>query len=133
MGGVSTILTFGMTAAQFRTNVLCPLLPTAMSCSNIISNLQAVPEDLKPKGFYTFINASQTGIVAPTMDNTKTNFCPGTTSGVVYAQIFYAMPVFSPTWKLVGSVQWNNSTVHFVNAAATFKNEPFSVSKPPSC
>ncbi len=123
----------GVTAAQFRSTVLCPLLPSVMSCSNVVSNLQSVSEAVSPGGFYAFVNASQTGTISPTMDNTKTSFCPGTTGGVVYAQIFYAMPVFSPFWRLVNSVNWNGSLVHFISSAAAFKSEPYPTSKQPSC
>ena len=123
----------GLTAAQFRSTVLCPLLPTAMSCSNVISNLQPVSEAVSPGGFYAFVNATQTGTISPTMDTTQTSFCPGTTGGVVYAQIFYAMPVFSPFWRLVNSTNWNGSLVHFVSSAAAFKSEPYPTSQQPAC
>ncbi len=66
-----------LTATQFRTNLLCPLLPAAMSCSNVIVNLQTFSEAEYPGGFYSFVNSTQTGIVIPPLDNTKTSFCPG--------------------------------------------------------
>jgi Flp pilus assembly protein TadG len=124
----------GLTAAQFRTNLLCPLLPAVMSCSNIVTNIRTVSEDVAPNGFYAFVNANQSAVVAPAMDNTQTSFCPGSTGSVVYAQIYYAMPVFSPTWRAFGATLWNGLTVHFVTSAAAFKNEPFQgVSQSGNC
>lgn len=116
----------GLTAAQFRTQVLCPQLPATMSCSNIITNIQNVPEGTNPNGFYAFVNSSQTGVVPPTMDNNQTSFCPGSTGSYVYIQAYYAMPLISPIWLAVGSTSWNGSTVHFVSSYAAFKNEPFT-------
>ena len=123
----------GLTAAQFRTQILCPLLPGSMSCSSIVTNIQNVPEAISPAGFYTFVNANATAIIAPTMDNNVTSFCPGNAGSYLYIQVYYAMPVISPIWYAVASVNWNGSTVHFVSAASAFKNEPFQSSSQPGC
>ena len=114
-----------LTAAQFRTSVLCPLLPAAMSCNNIITNLQTVSEGAAPNGFYQFVNASQSWVVPPTMNNVQTTFCTGSAGTVVYAQVYYAMPIIVPA--LLGSVStsWNGQSVYFVGSYAAFKNEPF--------
>jgi Flp pilus assembly protein TadG len=123
----------GLTAAQFRTQTLCPLLPASMSCSNVITNIQNVPEAISPAGFYTYVNAGGTAIITPTMDNTKTSFCPGNAGSYVYIQVYYAMPVISPIWYAAASVNWNGGAAHFVSAAAAFKNEPFQSSSQPGC
>lgn len=123
-----------LTAAQFRTQILCPALPGSMSCANVVTNIVNVPEATAPGGFYAFLNASQTGIALPTaMDNTQTSFCPGTTGSYIYVQVYYAMPLLSPIWMAAASVTWNGSTVHFVGAAAAFKNEPFQLASQPGC
>jgi Flp pilus assembly protein TadG len=123
----------GLTAAQFRTQILCPLLPGSMSCSNIVTNIQNVPEAVSPAGFYTYVNANATAIISPTMDNNLTSFCPGNAGSYLYIQVYYAMPVISPIWYAVASVSWNGNTVHFVSAASAFKNEPFQSSSQPGC
>lgn len=115
----------GLTAGQFRTNILCPLLPAAMPCSNVITNLRSVSQDPSSTGFYAFVTADQSAIILPTMDNTQTNFCAGTTGTVIYAQVYYAMPVFSPAWRALGATMFNGALAHFVGAASVFKNEPF--------
>jgi Flp pilus assembly protein TadG len=123
----------GLTAAQFRTQILCPLLPGSMSCSSIVTNIQNVPEAVSPAGFYTYVNASATAVITPAMNNNLTSFCPGISSSNLYVQVYYAMPVISPIWYAVASVNWNGNTVHFVSAAAAFKNEPFQSSSQPGC
>ncbi len=119
----------GLTAAQFRTNVLCPLLPAVMPCANVITNLRSVAEDVSPNGFYQFVNSAQTAVIAPTMDNTKTNYCSGSGGTVIYAQVYYAMPAISYFWRTVGATTFNGVLVHMASAAAVFKNEPFQSSQ----
>lgn len=116
-----------LSADQFRANVLCPLLAPGISCSSIVTNIQTVSEGTSPGGFYAFVNANQTALVKPAMDNTKTAFCPGQNGSYVFLQVYYAMPVFSPTWLALGSTTWNGSTVHFISSTAAFKNEPFQI------
>jgi hypothetical protein len=45
----------GLTAAQFRTNLLCPQLPATIPCSGIIVNLETFSEASFPGGFYSFV------------------------------------------------------------------------------
>lgn len=114
-----------LTAAQFRTNVLCPLLPSTMSCSDIVTNIQIVPQASSPDGFYRFVNSDQSGIVKPTMDNSVTAFCTGKSGSVVYAQIYYAMPIVLLSILKLPAAVWNGRSVFFVGSYAAFKNEPF--------
>ncbi len=129
-GGVSGQ---SLTAAQFRSQVLCPLLPSMMPCSNVITNIQTVPEGTSPNGFYSFVNSDQSGIIVPAMDNNKTSYCIGTTGSYVYIQVFYAMPTVSPAWTALSSASWNGGAVHFVGAYAAFKNEPFQAAAQGTC
>ena len=115
----------GLTAAQFRSNVLCPLLPGAMSCANVVTNINTVAEDVAPNGFYSFVNTAQSAVLLPSMNNTQTSFCTGTTSSVVYAQVFYAMPLISPIWRALAPGSANGNAVYYVASGAAFKNEPF--------
>jgi Flp pilus assembly protein TadG len=113
------------TPTAFRTDMLCAALPAAMPCASVITNIVNVPEAVSPHGFYTYVNAPRTALVPPPMDNTKTSFCPGLAGSYVYMQVYYAMPLISPIWRAAASVTWSGKAVHFVSAAAVFKNEPF--------
>jgi Flp pilus assembly protein TadG len=121
-----------LTAAQFRSQILCPALPVAMSCNNVVVNLQTFSEADFPGGFYSFINASQTGIIVPPLDNTKTSFCPGSDGQYVYLQVFYAMPFPGIGWLPVVTTTFNGKTVRLVAAAAAFRNEPYQATSSPT-
>lgn len=123
----------GLSAAQFRTQILCPYLPGAMSCANVITNIQTVTEGTNPGGFYPFLNASGTGVAPPTMNNSQTSFCIGTGGSYVYAQVYYAMPAFGAAWLLPNATTWNGSSVFFVGASSVFKSEPYQSSQTAGC
>ncbi len=124
----------GLNAAQFRTTVVCPSLTSlGLSCGNIITNIQTVPEAVSPGGFYTLLNSAQTKLLLPaSMDNTKTSFCIGGTGSYVYVQVFYALPVISPIWRL-NATTWNGTSSYFIQSTAVFKNEPFQTASSGTC
>lgn len=128
----------GLTAAQFRTQILCPLLPGTMSCNNIITNIQVVPpwSGLTSGGFYTFTNIvnnnsnplgyTMTGLTTPPMNNNQTNFCIGSPGSLVAAQVYYAMPLIGIPNMLANASVYNGNSVIFISATSVFKNEPFT-------
>jgi len=127
-----------LTAAQFRTQVLCPLLPGAMSCSNIITNIQIPPpwSGTDSGGFYALTNIryggsnpsgyTMTGLNQPPMNNNNTSFCIGAAGSIVAVQVYYAMPVIGIPQMLTGAVPFNGQSVIFISATSVFKNEPFT-------
>ncbi len=115
----------GLTAAQFRTNVLCPLLPATMPCANVIVNLQAFSGAAYPGGFDSFVNGTQTAVIMPPLDNTQTSFCPGNSGQYIYLQVFYAMPLIGAVWLPAVTTTFQGQTVKLVSSAAAFKNEPY--------
>ena len=125
-----------LTAAQFRTNVLCPLLSGMMSCNNIITNIQVVPDTSGGASYwYSLTNyqvnpASPLGYTVsalnnPPMNNNQTSFCIGAPGSIVAAQIYYAMPVLGIP-AMLGASTFNGQSVIFISATSVFKNEPFS-------
>src|ERR1019366_9336208 len=66
--------------------------PAAMACGNVVVNLQTFSEAAYPGGFNAFVNATQTAIIIPPLDNTKTSFCPGGSGEYVY------FPILSSAW-----------------------------------
>ena len=128
-----------LTAAQYRTQVLCPLLPGGMSCSNIITNIQVVPPwtGNTSGGFYSLTNIvnntsnplgyTMTGLTPPPMNNNQTSFCIGAPGSIVFAQVYYAMPVIGIPAMLINASNYNGSSVIFISATSVFKNEPFTI------
>ena len=127
-----------LTAAQFRTQILCPLLPGPMSCNNVVTNISVIPEAAQPGGFYSLMNFVSTssnlrgytmsGLASVPMNNTKTSYCIGTPGAIVAVEVFYAMPVLGLSWFLGVASTYNGQSVIFINATAAFKNEPFTTS-----
>lgn len=124
----------GLSADQFRSNVVCPYMSgVGLSCSKVVTNIQTVAEAVSPGGFYSLLNSANTKLLLPaSMDNTKTSFCTGSTGSYVYVQMFYAMPVISPVWRAYAST-WNGAASYFIQATAIFKNEPFQAGSTSSC
>ncbi len=115
----------GLTATQFRSNVLCPAISSAhLSCANLITNVQKVSEDVAPNGFYSLLNTTQTGLTRPALNNSQTSYCIGTDGSYVFVQILYAMPVFSPFWKAFAT-NFNGTASYIIQSTAAFRNEPF--------
>ncbi len=122
----------GLTAAQFRSNMICPALAAVnLSCGNMVSNIQTVSEDVYPNGFYQFVNNTQTTLIRPALDNSKTSYCIGAPGSYVFAQVLYAMPVFSPIWR-VYATSFNGAPSFILQSTAAFRNEPFQTGSP-SC
>ena len=123
----------GLTATQFRSNVMCPAISAmSLSCSNLITNVQTVSEGVSPNGFYSLVNATQTALTHPTLDNTQTSYCIGTDGSYVFVQVLYAMPVFSPFWRAFAT-SFNGSPSYIVQSTAAFRNEPFQAGTTTAC
>ena len=121
----------GLTAAEFRANVLCPeIASTHLSCSNFVTNVQTVGEGVAPNGFYSLLNTAQTGLVQPPLNNTQTSYCIGTDGSYVFVQVLYAMPVISPIWRRFAT-SFNGVPSYIVQSTAAFRNEPFQASTTP--
>ena len=111
-----------ITGAYFRNNILCPQLPGAMSCANVLDNIQVAPAD-----FTTLENGSGTGLQPPaSMNNANLTFCIGGPGNIITVQIFYAMPVLGLSW-LTNTPMFNGQNVLFISATSVFQNEPFTV------
>ena len=133
----------GLTAAQFRSQILCPLLPGSMSCSNVIVNIQVVPDASGGAAYwYSLTNQTPAGnalgytmtnLNNPPMNNASTSFCIGGGGAIVAAQIYYAMPVIGIPELLLNSGVFNGQNVLFINATSVLKSEPFVPSTTPAC
>jgi Flp pilus assembly protein TadG len=122
-----------LTATQFQTNVLCPLLPAVMPCGNVIVNLQAFSAVAYPGGYDNYVNSTQTAIIMPPLNNSETSFCPGNSDQYIYLQVFYAMPLLGTVWLPAMTTTFQGQTVALVSASAAFKNEPYqSTYTPPA-
>ena len=129
-----------LTQTQFINQIVCPLLPTSFSCSNVIVNLQPVPFTSNTPNSYmaytNFLNINQTALVIPPLQNSSTKYCPGqgqqgqgtnsTPPTYVYLQILYPISLGLSLFSQITTTTYNGQQVYLVMSTATFLNEPFS-------
>ena len=118
--------TANMSGDQFRTTVLCPILPAFMSCANVVINVAAFNAGGTPSNYYNFVNPAKTWLKVPAiLDAAHTTFCPGNSGQYVLVQAFYGAPFLSSYMPQAVQTQINGVTARVLSSAATFKNEPF--------
>ncbi len=95
---VGALGTDSATADGFRSAEIRPQLGIGLTCANIVTSLKTA--DPSAGGYYAFVKPDESGLVAVPMNNGATAYCPGKPGSYEYLQIFYALPVFSPIWRL---------------------------------
>jgi Flp pilus assembly protein TadG len=126
----------GVTQTNFRTGTLCPLLPSMFNCNDVIVNIQSVSttDANYPNEYYSFVNAAQSGLVIPQLDNTKTNYYAANAQCVVYVQVLYPVNIFmSFLSSSTIATTYNGRKVYLIMATSTFLTEPFSGSTTTTC
>jgi len=113
-----------LSAAQFRTSILCPLLPSTFNCNNVIVQIQTFTESGSPGGFYSFVNANQSGLNSPPLNNSQTSYCVGTGSAYVFVEVVYPMPLLTGAFAATATT-FNGQQVMLLTSGAAFRNEPF--------
>ena len=117
-----------LTQTQFRTQVVCPLLPSMFNCDNVIVNVQAVPttDGNYPNEYNAFLNATQSGLAIPPLANSQTNYCPGQQQGYVYLQVLYPINIFLSFLSSSSvATTYLGKKAYLIMSTATFLNEPF--------
>ena len=113
-----------VSASQFRMSYLCPLLPSAFNCNNVIVQISTFTEGASPSGFYSFVNANQSGLTAPPLNNSQTSYCLGAGSAYVFVQVVYPMPLLTTAFASWATT-YNGQNVMLLTSGAAFRNEPF--------
>ncbi|MGE8131468.1 TadE/TadG family type IV pilus assembly protein [Methylobacterium sp. NPDC080182] len=114
------------TAAGFKSTALCPALMPGLSCANVIISLQTATVGPSAPGYAAFVKADLSGLLPANMDSNQATYCAGSAGAYQYLQVFYALPLISPIWKLISGQNWNGKIVTFVRSAAAFRNEPYT-------
>ena len=111
----------------FRTAVLCPYLPAAMNCGNVIINVQTITEARQPGGYYTLVNASATALNMPALVVDSGSYSVGVQNSYEYVQVVYPV-TFLPGFvvKMLGGATYNGSPAFLLVSTAAFKNEQYN-------
>lgn len=115
-----------MTAATFKSQIICPSLPSSFDCASVFVNVSVVPSQTNPSGYYTYVNASSSGLVQPVLNATQDTFCPGAGSQYVVLQLLYPASFLSAFFDATATATYNGRPIHVHLATATFKSEPYS-------
>ena len=117
----------GLGQSAFRTSILCPALPAAMNCNDVIVNVKNLAKMPVANLYYSLINGTQTGVAIPTLSNAGASFDPGIQGDYIYVQIVYPM-TFLPSFmsSIVGaSASYNGTPAYLAVSTATFRNEQY--------
>lgn len=117
-------------AAQFRAQVLCPKLPAMMKCSDLYVDVQSFDA---PAGgpvpastpYASYVNATNSGLTPPALDNAKNKYCVGGAKKYVVIRAAYPTPILTTAALYPGATTYNGRKARLVMSTASFKNEPF--------
>ncbi len=117
-------------AGQFRTQILCPKLPALMNCSDLFIDVQSF--DAPASGaapattpYANYVNATQSGLIPPALDNSKNAYCVGGAKKYVVIRAVYPTPILTTAVLFPSFTTYKGRKSRLVTSTATFKNEPF--------
>ncbi len=112
----------------FRTQVLCPYLPAAMSCGKVIINVQTVAQGMQPNGYYTLVNAGVTALNLPALIVDAGAYTVGGAGAYQYLQVIYPVTFIPGVFARIlgGGATYGGSPAFLLVSTATFKNELYN-------
>jgi hypothetical protein len=119
-----------LTAAQFRSTILCPKLPAIMTCNDLYVDVQAFDA---PSGgaaplttpYANYVKADMSDLKAPALDNALNAYCIGGAKKYVVIRAVYPAPVLTTAAIFPNYTTYKGRKTRLVTSTATFKNEPF--------
>jgi pilus assembly protein Flp/PilA len=121
----TTVAGAAVSQQHFIQNVVCPLLPAVVSCANVFVSLSSFPQSSSPTPYYGYLDAAQSRVEPPALDNSRNRFCFGTSGSYVVLQVSYAMPLMTNLLSSAPLVTLNGAKVRQLTSTAVFRNEPF--------
>ena len=113
--------------SAFRTSLLCPALPAAMNCNEVIVNVKNLAKAPVANLYYSLVNSAQTGVAIPTLSNGGASYDPGIQGDYIFVEVIYPM-TFLPSFmsSIVGaSATYNGTPAYLAVSTATFRNEQY--------
>ena len=111
----------------FAATYVCPYLPAAIPCANVLVNIQSATEAAQPGGYYVFVNSNQSGLIVPTLSTTAMNYSLGAQGSYEYLQVLFPL-TFLPGFAtniLSHGVTYNGSPAILIVSTAAFRNEQY--------
>lgn len=114
--------------SAFRTQMVCPYLPAAMNCANVIISVQTITVGAQPNGYYSLVNDSATALNIPQLKVDTGAYSVGTQGTYEYLLIVYPV-TFIPSFFakiLGGNATYQGLPAFLLTSTATFKNEQYN-------
>lgn len=96
-----TVQVAGLTAAKFKTEILCPALVVPLSCNNITVSVTTLP-DLTNNTIAKYVNNAIPDLHPPNLDSSKGLFCGGAAGSYIFIDVAYRYPIISKLIKSLG-------------------------------
>jgi len=133
--GAGTTGTGTNNSSTFLTNVVCPSMPSFITCSNLILDVR--PAGTSGATSWTTANTDSTQTI---LNSSSNNFCIGGPGDIVIVRIIYPVPAYlsvmtlsaalshsgSVTQSTAGQSQYNSNWVYPIMGVLAFQNEPFA-------
>ena len=121
---IGAVQSSNLTADQFRTQQICPSLPSFVSCSDVAVNMQKYAGATGTQSiYYNFVNSTSSGLKYPSLNNANNTYCNGGSGEFVVLQVMYPLSFFSSLYPSTTTVTNQATGTILLMATATFKNE----------
>ena len=122
---IGAVQSGNLTADQFRTQQICPNLPSFVVCTDVAVNMQKFPSATGSQSiYYNFVNSTSSGLKYPSLNNSNNTYCNGGSGEFVVLQVMYPLSYFSSLYPSSVTVTNQATGTILLMATATFKNEP---------
>lgn len=114
-----------MTQQNFIAHTVCGALPNLVNCANVFVSASSFMQTASPTPYYNYVNGDHTGVIAPTVDNTKNPFCLGNGGSYMMLQVSYLAPLIASFLSQGPIVTYQGAQYRQLTSTVAFRNEPF--------
>lgn len=116
----------GTGQSMFASTYLCPYLPAAIRCSDVIVNLYTVPYGAWPGGYFTYTSGYGQSLIIPPLSSSQAQYSPGMQGSYEFLLVIYPATFLPSAFTaLLGTATYQGNPAYPVVATAAFRNEQF--------
>ena len=123
---IGTIQKNAVSQSDFRTKYVCPYLPAAMNCGDVIVNLYTLSESAGAGGYSDYVNLSAGTLNIPVLSNGSATYAVSQQGAYQYLEVHYPA-TFLPAMvaSALGGSTYNGKKAFVTVSTAAFRNEQF--------
>lgn len=113
--------------ADFRTKVVCPLLPSSINCDDVIVNLYTLTKAAQPNDYYQFTAGSNASALSiPDLSNATAAYKVGLQGSYQYLLVMYPVTFLpGPITQVLSGTTYKGAPAFLTVSTAAFMNEQF--------